>query len=471
VAADPTTEAAGRPPASTAPAWVTVSRAPSAAPPDTEVRPRRVLIQLVVGTLAVLVVVGLLGSLAARRLAEREAVNDAATTADVLAEAVIQPAVTDALLTGDPAAVRALDAVVRERVLGPAVVRVKLWDTEGRVLYADEPALVGRTFALTPDQRAVLRSPRTQAEVSDLSQSENEFETGDRLLEVYRPVWTPSGSELLFEMYAPYESVGQRAGQLARGFAGVTLSSLLLLVILVAPILWHLTQRLRRAQAQRELLLARAVDASDQERRRIAASLHDGPVQELAATSFAVAGAAAHAERVDQGQLADDLRRASSGVRSSIRALRSLLVDIYPPGLASAGLPAALADLAQNVRDRDVVVQLDLPAPDAVRLGPEQERLVFRVVQECLRNAVKHAAPCTLTVSLHHEEAGSVLDVVDDGPGFDVRAVTSAPDPGHLGLQVMADAASAAGAVLQVASGSGSGTHWRLVLPEQEEDA
>jgi len=77
--------------------------------------------------------------------------------------------------------------------------------------------------------------------------------------------------------------VGERAGQLARGFAGVTLSSLLLLVVLVAPLLWHLTQRLARAQAQREVLLERAVNASAEERRRIAATLHDGPVQELAA--------------------------------------------------------------------------------------------------------------------------------------------------------------------------------------------
>ena len=164
------------------------------------------------------------------------------------------------------------------------------------MLYADEPDLVGRTFALSPRQRQVLATPKTQAEISNLAEAENVFERGDRLLEVYRPVWTPSGTEVLFEMYAPYSSVGQRAGQLTRGFAGVTLSSLLLLVVLVAPILWHLTQRLRRAQGQRELLLERALDASAAERRRVAASLHDGPVQELAATSFTVAGAAARAD-------------------------------------------------------------------------------------------------------------------------------------------------------------------------------
>jgi signal transduction histidine kinase len=423
-----------------------------------------VLAQLVLGVVAVLGIVGVLGALAAQRLAEREAVNDAATMTNVLAEAVVQPALTDALAAGSPDAVQAMDTLVRDRVLGPDVVRVKLWSATGRVLYADEPALVGRTFALSDEQRDVLSHPKTRAEVSDLDQAENEFETGDRLLEVYRPVWSPSGQEMLFEVYAPYESVGQRASELARGFAGVTVSSLLLLVVLVAPILWHLTKRLQRAQGQREVLLTRAVDASAEERRRIAASLHDGPVQELAATSFAVAGAAARAEAAQQPGVADDLEAAAASVRSSIRALRSLLVEIYPPSLASAGLPAALTDLAQSTRGPQLEVTLDVERPDLPRLSVEQEQLVYRVAQECLRNAVKHAGPATATVSLTRDGDAVALDVVDDGIGFDVEEQASAPRAGHFGLSLVTDAAREAGALLQVASAPGRGTHWRLVL-------
>jgi signal transduction histidine kinase len=424
-----------------------------------------VLAQLVLGVVAVLAVVGVLGSLAAKRLAEREAVNDAAAMTNVLAEAVIQPAITEQLLAGSPAAVQAMDAVVRDRVLGPSVVRVKLWSADGRVLYADEPALVGRTFALSDEQREVLASPKTRAEISDLSRAENEFETGDRLLEVYRPVWSPSGTELLFEVYAPYETVGERAGQLARGFAGVTLSSLLLLVVLVAPILWHLTHRLRRAQAQRELLLERTVDASTEERRRIAATLHDGPVQDLAATSFAVAGAAARAEAAQQPDVAQDLEAAAASVRSSIRALRSLLVDIYPPSLANAGLAAALTDLAQSLRGPERQIRLDVASAEELHLSAEQQRLVYRVAQECLRNAAKHAGPCTVTVTVLRDEDVVSLDVVDDGVGFDPAALEASPDTGHFGLSLMGDAARDAGAVLQVASAPGRGTHWRLTVP------
>ena len=90
---------------------------------------------------------------------------------------------------------------------------------------------------------------------------------------------------------------------------------------------------------------------------------------------------------------------------------------------------------------------------------------MHRVAQECLRNAAKHAGPATVTVSLHRDGPGSViLDVVDDGTGFDVALAQRTPREGHLGLQLLADAASVPGALLQVSSAPDRGTHWRLVL-------
>lgn len=443
--------------------WVTAS-GPGTRPPGHEpVRAARVVTKLVAGLVLVLLLVGFLGSFAAQRLAEREAVNDAASTADVLAEAVIEPALTDALVAGDPEQVRLIDAVVRERVLGANVVRVKLWSPNGTVLYADEPQLIGRTFALSAEQAEALSDPKTLAEVSNLEASENEFETAGRLLEVYRPVWTPGGTELLFEVYAPYEPVLERSGQLWRGFAGVTVSSLLLLVVLMAPILWQLLRRLGMAQRRREQWLEQAVTASDAERRRIAATLHDGPVQELAATSFAASGAAARAESAGSSDLAAELRELATALRGNIRALRSLLVDIYPPSLAGAGLATALADLAESANGRGVTVQLDLEPVEELGLSEADERLVYRVAQECLRNVAAHAAPCTATVRLWREDGFAVLDVLDDGPGFDPNLLR-APAEGHFGLRVLADLATDAGATLQVASAPGRGAHWQLLL-------
>ncbi len=436
-----------------APAWLTLGDPGGPARLEAVLSPRRVLVQLSMGVVAALLVVGVVGTLAARLLAEREATNDAATMAGVLAEAVVEPSLTDALVAGDPAAIAAFDDIARDRLLSESIVRVKLWSDQGKVLYADESQLIGRTFPLSKDQREALAQPATVADVSDLSLSENAFESADRLVEVYRPVWTPSGQVVLFEIYASYDPVGDRTRQLWRGFAGVTASSLVLFVVIVSPIVWHLLRRVRRAEEQRIDLLQRAVDASSDERRRIAASLHDGPVQELAATSFTVAGASATASAHGQRALARDLDAAAAAVRSSIRSLRTLLVDIYPASLARSGVVTALHDLAQTIRRDDLA------------MSPDAQRLVHRVAQECLRNAARHAGPATVTVSLHRDGPGAViLDVVDDGAGFDVEQVRVQPREGHLGLQLLADAASVPGALLQVSSAPGRGTHWRLVL-------
>lgn len=446
---------------------VVVERSPRTVAPA-PVPARRIVVRLAVGLLAALVLVGLLGTYAARRLAEREAVNDAANTADVIAEAVIQPALTDALAAGDAAAVAALDAVVRDRVLGPSVVRVKLWSPDGTVVYADEPNLVGQRFDLEDDQRRALENRETRADVSDLSASENEFESGDRLLEVYRPVWTPGGDALLFELYAPYEPVASRTGELWRGFGGVIASSLLLLVFLTVPIVWRLLRAVRERERERAALLQRAVDASDAERRRIAGTLHDGPVQELVAASFAAESAAADASDGGDVALAAALRSVAASLRANVKSLRTLLVTIHPRGLAEQGLPEALADLAAGVRSRGVDVELEV-APDLPRLSDADRMLLHRVAQECLRNSASHAAPCRARVTLSADGSAVVLEVADDGPGLDPALATSPPE-GHLGLRVLADLAAHAGARLELATAQGAGTAWRLTLePEAEE--
>ena len=85
---------------------------------------------------------------------------------------------------------------------------MKIWEPDGPVVYADEPQLIGRVPARRGEAGAVLGNPPTRAEVSDLQPPENRFEPGDgKLLEVYRPVWAPIGSPLLFEMYTAYDQV------------------------------------------------------------------------------------------------------------------------------------------------------------------------------------------------------------------------------------------------------------------------
>lgn len=448
-----------------APAWQVLVEAHATSAAPRRLSTRAVLVRLAAGLAAVLVAVAALAGFGAQWLAEREAVNDAAQVTNVLADAVVRPVLTDGLVAGEADALAAFDDTVRAQILGDDVIRVKVWSTGGRVLYADEPQLIGRTFALDDAQRAALAAPSTRAAVSDLAEDENEFETGSRLLEVYRPLWTPSGQQVLFEVYYPYEPVAARSAELWRGFAGVTTSSLLLLVVLTAPIVWTLLRQLRGAEARRAELLQRAVDASDAERRRIAGSLHDGPVQELVATSYGAEAAAVAADARGEEEGAAGMREVAGAVRGNVRVLRSLLVDIYPASLTASGLASALHDLAATARSRGVEVVLDLRAPlDA--LADAHERLIYRIAQEALRNAVAHAAPCTVTVTLTAERGRLELLVADDGRGFEAAEVLDAPEEGHLGLRVLRDLATDAGAELALATAPGRGTQWRLRLTD-----
>jgi len=428
---------------------------------------RRVYLQVVLLTAVVVVAVAVLGAMASRKVAEREAVNDAARQAGVLADAVVQPALTDGILTSDPTAFKRLDRAIQDHVLNESIVRVKFWTVDGRIVYSDEPRLVNRVFSLGEEEREVLDldHPTTRAEVSELAGPENEFERGrGKLLEVYRPVWTPSGQPLLFEIYAPYNAVVERSLDLWKGFGGITIASLLVLVVLLLPVLWGVLDRLGRAQRQRELALTQAVEASAMERRRIAGTLHDGVVQELAATSFVVTGAALRAEQEGQVQLNESLKRAAESVRSSIGGLRSLLVDIYPPSLEQTGLVGGLRDLVSGPRSRDVEVRLSVPT-EPVRLRQADERLVYRIAQECLRNATRHSRAQLIDISLSVEEDSVVLEVADNGVGFDPDVALTAPAQGHFGLRLMIDSVAQGRGRLLLSTAPGTGCRWQLRVP------
>lgn len=432
---------------------------------DAALRPRRVAIWVAASAVIVLLAVAVGGILAARDVAEREAVNDAAETADLVAESVVQPALEDGIVRGDPAAVAAMDRAVADLLRTSTVHRIKLWTADGRIVYSDESRLIGEQFELGADEQEVLAEERTEAEVSDLSRPENRFERGQgTMLEVYRPVTTPDGTVLLFETYSPYDLVDERASALWQGFAVVTVGSLLLFAVLLLPIGWRLATRLRATQRHREDLLRQRVDASLEERRRIAGTLHDGVVQDLAATAYTVAGAAARADRGGEPALAEELRTAAGALRSCIGGLRSLLVDIYPANLGSGGLGDALADLAGSLRARDVRVDLAMSS-DAARLDDDQQRLVYRVARECLHNIRRHARASRVTLSLVGEPGTVILEIVDDGAGFEPREALTRPRQGHFGIRLLADVASEAGAELAVASAPGAGARWRLRVP------
>jgi signal transduction histidine kinase len=455
-------------PATPVPPWVEITPPPAPEPAPARTSWWLIALEKIFATIVVLGLIATGGAVAARAAADRDAIAEAMGLSDLFVRTALQPVLSDDVLSSSPdarsAAIARIDDAVHAALRGAVLMRVKLWTAEGWVVYSDEPRLIGQRFALDEAERRALHQMAPIASISDLAEEENQFErSAGQLLEVYHPVLTPAGAALLVETYTAYNHVGARTAQILIWFAAITIVGLLLTHLLYAPLNWSLSRRLRRLQRRLDTLATSAPSATDEERRRIAGALHDGVVQDLAATSFMVAGSADHARGSGHPQLAARLDLAAAGVRASISALRSLLVDIYPPNLRAAGLPAVLEDLARALRNRGIMTMVvtdgDLEVDPAVQL------LVYRVAQECLRNTDRHSQATRAVVWLRHDGVRLRLEVADDGVGFDPTAALDAPAPGHFGVRIMRDLVAGEGARLAVRSAPGAGTRWRLEVP------
>jgi two-component system, NarL family, sensor kinase len=175
---------------------------------DTNVTMRHLLSRFLMGSLMALVVVTTATVHFSRHSGFEHAITDARKTVSVVGETFIQPQLTAGVVASDPAALDDFDARIRSAVLGDDIVRVKLSDSTGKIVYSDEQRLIGQRFELGAEELGVLASNRTDAELSDLRKPENQYEApATKLLEVYAKVNGPDGQPLLFEAYFLYATV------------------------------------------------------------------------------------------------------------------------------------------------------------------------------------------------------------------------------------------------------------------------
>jgi two-component system NarL family sensor kinase len=430
---------------------------------------RNEVVRFAAGGLLAAILVGAGTFVVVSRDAEAQAVGHAKDITQVEARGIVQPALTDSMLSGDPVALAALDAVVRQRILASDVVRVKLWTSDGRIIYSDQLSLVGRRFVLDSAELTSLHSGVPDAGVSDLTAPENLFERGfGKLLQVYLPVHTPSGVPLLFETYQRYGAITQYQQQVWSSFLPVLITGLAILFLLQIPLAVGMARRLRASLVERQSLLERAINASEQERRRIARDLHDGVVQRLAAVTFSLSALARRLATSGNGSSKEatavpDVEKAAGETRAAMRDLRTLIVEIAPPNLHAEGIDNALRDLLEPLSTNGVAVSLDAPA--ATGLPAATTTLLFRVAQEALRNAGKHADATQVSVRLRQRGDTVRLEVSDNGRGFTPDDLARRRRDGHMGLSLLRDLVADAGGTLSVESHPGTGTDVAMEVP------
>ena len=223
--------------------------------------------------------------------------------------------------------------------------------------------------------------------------------------------------------------------------------------------------QLRQAHDTRRQLLARLVSAQEEERRRIAAEIHDDTIQTAVAIGIRLELLGRHlADAEDRAEL----ERLRELVGQGLTGLRNLLIDLRPMALERQGIGEALREYVERwTTEGGPTFDLDDRATAEPPL--EVRTILFRIAQEALVNARKHAQASTIRIAIGESDGGFLLAVKDDGQGFDV-AGSNAAVPGHLGLASMHERAAQAGGWCRVESLPGAGTTVRSWIPVPDKD-
>ncbi|MHB8241982.1 MAG: GAF domain-containing sensor histidine kinase [Solirubrobacteraceae bacterium] len=198
--------------------------------------------------------------------------------------------------------------------------------------------------------------------------------------------------------------------------------------------------------------LRSSLAAADEERRRWARELHDETLQGLGGLRVLLSAAL---RRDDQQTAKDSMRDAVERIEHEIANLRSIITDLRPPALDELGLRAAIESLLERHHEQsglEIEHELTLARPGDERLDEDLEMAVYRLVQEALTNVIKHAGATRVRVSVRESEGEMLVEVHDDGAGFDTANV----DHGF-GLAGMRERVGLAGGTLNIES-SAEGT-------------
>ncbi len=237
-----------------------------------------------------------------------------------------------------------------------------------------------------------------------------------------------------------------------------------LLSLLVLVRLSGLAGQVAGQAEERKRLLDRTVQAAEEERARIAANLHDGPIQRLTGLGYATALARLHVERGETADSSRILEGLEGEIGVEVKALRQLMIELRPPVLDELGLPAALSDCAAEFERRSGV-RCAVRSTARIRLPRPLETVLYWVAQEALTNVRKHACATRASVLLAVENGMAELQVSDDGVGFDVGRTQRHGGQEHFGLAGMRQRVEMAGGTWEVQSHLGRGTTVTATLP------
>ena len=243
-----------------------------------------------------------------------------------------------------------------------------------------------------------------------------------------------------------------------------TLSIFLAAAIITSQLASALRRRAEQARSrEREMrrLYKQAQElAALQERQRLARELHDSVSQALYSISLGAYTAREALESSDPEEAKASIEYVLDLAEAGLAEMRALIFELRPESMETEGLVTALTRQVAVLRTHyKLAVEVNLA--DEPELSLERKEALYRIAQEALHNIVKHAHASTVVLRLTRQEREVLLEVRDNGGGFDPIG----PFPGHLGLHSMQERATKMGGTLTIESAPGRGTYLRVRVP------
>jgi len=211
---------------------------------------------------------------------------------------------------------------------------------------------------------------------------------------------------------------------------------------------------------------ARIVEIEEDARKKLARDLHDGPTQSVAAMAMRLNYTRTLFQR-DPTKVPEELEKLEEIARNTTKDIRHMLFTLRPLILETQGVKAALETLVQKLHDTEPTLNVKLQLDDQLEnLDKDAQSMIFYVVEEAVGNARKHAQAKNVLVRTAPDGKAYVLEIMDDGIGFDVAKVQANYDKrGSLGMVNMSERAEVMNAKLSIASAMGKGTRVSMRMP------
>jgi len=386
-----------------------------------------------------------------------------------------------------------LNKLLQDTSMGQQIVTFRVWDPTGKVVFSTDNTTVGKTFPISEGLASAIWG-QVSSEISQLEAEENAQQRAidSELLETYSPVRLSGTNEVIAvaEFYQTVDALNQEIAAAQRRSWLVVGAVTLVIYLLLAGFVRRASDTIEQQRATLNEQISRLTELLAQNRelhdrvrraagsvatlnerflRRIGSELHDGPAQDL---GLALLKLDALVGRWEQSQAATGFVEALTSIQSALqnaqKEVRAISTGLSLPQLVELSLrETVIRAVRAHERRTGSRVKLEVaPLPEQAALPVKIT--VYRVLQESLNNAYRHAGAANQSIRVFMDGDLLALEVSDEGPGFVPQS--SATFNGHLGLAGMRERVESLGGTFSVKSELGKGTQVtaRLVLRAEE---